>query len=87
MTTESHKLSSLLKTAPFKAGPGNRTLATSFGLENVALNLQDVIGALVLGLVFLGVLVTSPMSLFIKLTAQAPSSRNCSTQLREFVKA
>ena len=76
--TESNKLSSLLTTVPTGTDPDNRTVATVLGLENVALNLHDVIGALILGLVFLGVLITSSISLSIRLTAQAPSSPRCS---------
>ena len=85
--TESNGLSSFLTTVPNGTYPSNRTIATSLSLENVAINLQDVIGALILGLVFLGVLITSSISLFIMLTAQAPSSPKYSTQLRESIKA
>lgn len=85
--TESNYLSSLLTATPTGDDPDNSTVATSLSLKNVALNLQDVIGAMILGLVFVGVLDTYSILSLIRLTAQAPSSPSCSKQLREIIKA
>lgn len=84
--TESNQLSSLLMTAPNGTDSGNRTIAASLGLENVALNVQDVIGAMILGLV-LEVNGHIFNLLCNRLTAQASNNPQCSTQPRESIQA